>query len=90
MSTKPSNIVPFASAPMACPLPVGSRVALRGGSQVMTVIVEFPPNGTEKEWWVNCAWHNDVGDSIVDSYPVEALYVPATSDVENGKAAAAR
>lgn len=70
-----------------CPMPVGSRVALRGGGVVMTVIEEFEPlGGPGNHWLVKTAWHNDVGDSCYDDYPVAALY--EVEDEVEGRAVA--
>lgn len=60
-----------------CPLPVGSTVALRGGGVAMTVTEIFEPEGNTPGWFVECCWHNDVGDACAEVYPASALYTAA-------------
>lgn len=81
-----SNISNIRPVTQPCPLPLGSRVALRGGGMVMTVIEEYEPLGNSNQWFVQTAWHNDVGDTCYDDYPVAALY--EVEDEVEGRAVA--
>lgn len=69
-----------------CPLPIGSRVALRGGGVVMTVCEEYEPMQPINRWFVQCCWQNDVGDPCYEQYPTAALY--EVDDEVEGRAVA--
>lgn len=64
-----------------CPLPVGSSVSLRGGGVVMTVCEEYEPMQPVNRWFVQCCWHNEVGDACCEKYQTAALY-EVDDDVE--------